>query len=184
MESWYEDMIDRIRFIVERDRGLEILTMTREEIIELLKDNEENTLIMRQKKREDARESRCVEMCNALKTMIDGFCATEQPTRAEEFVWDLCDMCLLTCAVEWDLPLYFYLELMEFDGIKIAIDSLVNSIVGEIADETIIEIPLEDTFLNRLTALIVYRAKEQRRKGQAEIVRGNNSAEYIMDLKI
>lgn len=183
METWYDDMIDRIRFIVERDRGLDILTMTREEIIEMLKGNREDSLIMQQKKREEARKSRCIEMSNAFKTMIDGFCATEQPERAEEFVWDLCDMCLLTCAVEWDLPLYFYLELMEFDGIKIAIDSLINSIVGEIADETIIEIPLEEAFSNRLTAHIVHRAEEQRRKGQAEIVSGNNNAEYIMDLK-
>lgn len=183
MESWYEDMVDRIRFVIERDRGLDVLAMTREEIIEMLKGNREDSLIMQQKKREDARKARCVEMCNALKTMIDGFGATEQPERAEEFVWDSCDMCLLTCAVEWDLPLYFYLELMGFDGIKIAIDSQVNSIIGEIGDETIIEIPLEEMFSNRLTALIVRRAEEQRRKGQAIIVRGNNNAEYIMDLK-
>ena len=67
METWYDDMIDRIRFIVERDRGLDILAMTREEIIEMLKGNREDSLIMQQKKREEARKSRCIEMSNAYK---------------------------------------------------------------------------------------------------------------------
>lgn len=183
MENWYGDLIDRIRFVSERDSGRDIFAMSREETLEMLKENKEDSLFMQQKKREDARRLRCIEMCNALKTMIDGFCATAQPQRAEKFVLDLCDQCFFTCAVEWDMPLCFYLELMEVDGIKIAIDSLINSIVGEIEDEAIIQIPLEEAFSDRLTAHIIYQAEEQRRKGQVEIVSRNKGMEYTMALK-
>lgn len=181
--AWmYEPIMRRTREEAEREGNAEISQLSEEEHKDIIKTVLQDLRIIEEEKKIEAKKIRCERLCESVKTLIDGFYETKQPGRAVEFVLRYCDACLLTCAVEFDMPLCFYIELLEIGEIKIVIDSLINAVVAEFDSEVILEFPLNEMFMDELFDEILRCAKDMRQRGKLNIVDRYKDKEYTVDL--
>lgn len=183
--AWnYEEMEARVREAAAREGNTAILELSSEEHRSLLKEVEEYWIYLQDQKITEERKARCRAICEAIKTTIDVFNATEWSARAWDFVIRFGDRCLLTCAVEYNIPLYFQMEFLEIDGIKIRIDSLLGAIVGEIDEEEIVELQLDRVYVDTLLTEIANNAAELRKMNALKIVDRYKDEEYTAELKM
>lgn len=180
----YEPIIQRVREKAEREGNTEILQLSEEEHTDLIRRILQDYHIIQEEKKLEAKKIRCERLCEGVKTVIDGFYDTELNRRAIDFVLNFCEKCLVTFAVEFDMPLYFYIELLGIDESKIVIDSLINSVVAEFDSEAILEFSLNEKFMDELFDEILSRTYTLRQSGNLKTIDRYKDKEYTVDIML